>query len=245
MKQTVHAVYRGERDHWWFRARRAIFAAILDRAAPLPSGARILDLGPGHGVNGSILQPRGRWIALDVARDSLDGCRAGGALALQSDAARVAAKDGAFDLVCALDVLEHLDDDATALAEWRRVTRAGGRLLLSVPAFSFLWGRQDVLSEHRRRYTRPRLRALVERAGFEIERLTYFNTLLFPPIALVRLLMRPFLRASVARGGSDLSMPLPIVDRLLYASFAVERHWLVRADLPVGVSLLCVARPRG
>ena len=117
-------------------------------------------------------------------------------------------------------------------------------MLLTVPALPVLWGRQDVLSGHKRRYRRGELERRLREAGFAIERLTYFNTLLFLPILAVRLCMRPFLgRTSAGGGGSDFSVPSFGLSGLLYRLFAAEGSWLVRRNLPLGVSLLAVARP--
>ncbi|MFG0317651.1 MAG: class I SAM-dependent methyltransferase [Planctomycetota bacterium JB042] len=243
MREVVREEYgRRARDHWWFRARRRIFARLLDRQVPLREGARIVDVGPGYGVNAEILAPRGRLAALDLDPASLRACD--GATPVRADAVRPPLRPGSIDLLCALDVLEHLDDDAEALLAWRQALRPDGRLLLSVPAFPALWGRQDVLSEHRRRYRRAPLEALLRAAGFDVLRSTYFNTLLFPPIALMRIGMRPFLSRSVRDGGSDLEVSLPFgLDRIPYALFAAEASWLARRDLPFGVSLLALAAP--
>lgn len=244
MKASLAQEYR-ESEHWFFRARRAIFQHVLDAWVPLAPGARLLDLGPGSGVNVPVLRGRGRLAVVDVSRVSLDDCGDKGARDLVlADASRPPFRTGSFDLVCALDILEHLDDDASAVREIRRVLAPGGALLVSVPAFGVLWGRQDVLSEHKRRYRRRGLELLLTENGFEVRRLTYFNAALFPAILAVRLAMRPFLRWTGA-GGSDLTVPAPLgLDRLLYRAFAAERGWLVRHDLPVGVSLLALAAPR-
>ena len=248
MRQSVHAEYRSEREHWWIRARRALFARVLDDVVGLPPGgaARILDIGPGSGVNMPVLLPRGRVTVLDLDTGSLQACRARGAGAvLRADAVRPPLAPASFDLVCALDVLEHLPADAEALRAWRDLLAPTGCLLLSVPAFGFLWGRQDVLSHHVRRYRRGELRTKLAAAGLHVRRATYFNTLLFPPIAAARLLMRPFLSALVARGKSDLAAPAPFgLDALFYRTFAAEAGWLVRRDLPLGVSILVLATPQ-
>lgn len=245
MKDVVHAEHL-DPNHWWFRARRDIFAKLLDELSPLPEGARILDVGPGSGVNLPVLAPRGRVTVLDISDFSLQTCRRDGAHSVvQADACRPPFADGSFDLVCALDVFEHLPDDQTAMAECLRVLKPGGVLLTTVPAFPMLWGRQDVLAMHQRRYRKPEFRDRLRRAGFELERLSYFNTLLFAPILAVRLAMRPFLRWS-QKGGSDLGMAMPFgIDRVLHRVFAAERGWLVRRDLPVGVSILGLARKGG
>ncbi len=246
MRPSVHQEYRAGTDHWWFRARRAIFARLLDHLGVRngDGDCRILDLGPGSGVNLPVLQDRGEVVVLDLEAASLRACQAAGARAVCGDATAPPLADATFDVICALDVLEHLDDDARALSACRRLLRPDGRLLISVPALGLLWGRQDVLSQHRRRYRKRDLVARLREAGFKVERATYFNMLLFLPVLAVRLLMRPFLRRTVASGRSDLSMRAPLgLDRALFALFAVESRWLPRHDLPIGVSLLAVASP--
>lgn len=249
MKGAVRDDYReaatARRGHWWVRGRRDIFARLLDELVELPKQARVLDVGPGYGVNTTLLQDRGRLCVLDTDAGSLDSCRALGASDLVlGDATSLPLADGSIDLLTALDVIEHLDDDLQALREFRRVLQPTGWLLLTVPALRILWGRQDVLSDHRRRYRRRQLRRQLAAARFEPARLTYFNTLLFPPILLVRLLMRPLLGRTVRNGSSDFGFPLPFgLNTLLHRLFASEARWLARHDLPVGVSLLCLARP--
>jgi SAM-dependent methyltransferase len=248
VKSAVREEYReaaADGTHWWVRGRHKIFARVLAELVSLPASARILDVGPGHGVNVALFQDRGRLCVLDSDASSLDSCRELGVQdTVRADAQSLPLLDESVDLVSALDVIEHLDDDLGALRECRRVLKPSGWLLLSVPALRLLWGRQDVLSEHRRRYRRRELRDRLTAAGFEVHRLTYFNTLLFPPILVVRLLMRPLLGRTVRNGRSDFSFPLPLgLNGLLHRLFAAEAGWLVRHDLPIGVSLLCLARP--
>ena len=244
MQDVVHQEHQ-DAEHWWFRARRVIFERVLDEHVELDPEARILDLGPGSGVNMPVLSPRGRVTVVDVSGYSLDACRAAGAeLVVQADATAPPFADQSFDATTALDVLEHLGDDRAALRELRRVLKPGGVLMASVPAFPLLWGRQDVLSHHKRRYRRGELQRRLQEAGFEVVRESYFNTWLFAPILLVRLLMRPFLSKSV-EGGSDLSVRLPFgLDGLLFRLFASEAGLVSRRRLPIGVSLLVLARPR-
>jgi SAM-dependent methyltransferase len=203
-----------DRDHWWFRARRSIFGRVLDQRVALPANAVILDLGPGSGVNLELLEGRGRLVTLDLSQRSLTTCRELGSPDLvQGDATRLPFGDGTVDLVCALDVLEHLEADERALAEIARVLKPEGHLLLSV-------------------------------AGLEWEHRTFFNTWLFPPILAVRLAMRPLLSRG-EQGGSDLGLRLPrFVEQSLFRIFASEGAWVVRRRLPIGVSLLGLAKPR-
>jgi SAM-dependent methyltransferase len=161
---------------------------------------------------------------------------------VQSAASSLAFGDDTFDLICALDILEHVDDDSRALQECYRTCKPGGLMLITVPAFRFLWGRQDEISRHRRRYVASDVRQRVAEAGFSIRRLTYFNTLLFPIIAGLRL----FRRWRGPRPGetlrSDFSMTQPgLVNDLLAAIFAGESLLLRYLQLPFGVSILCIA----
>ena len=182
MKAVVHDEHQ-ERDHWWFRARRAIFSDFLAERVALPENPRVLDLGPGSGVNLEVLEPLGRLTNLDLSRFSLERLGELGACGalVQGNAERLPFRDASCDLVCALDVLEHLDDDRAALAEIHRILAPHGALFFSVPAHPWMWGRQDVLAEHRRRYRRRELAARLLAAGFDLQKLSYFNTLLFPP----------------------------------------------------------------
>jgi SAM-dependent methyltransferase len=142
-------------------------------------------------------------------------------------------------LVTAFDVVEHLEDDEAALAAIRASLAPGAHFICTVPAFGFLWSDHDVAHHHYRRYTRATLRRRLEDAGFAVERLTYFNTLLFPGVAAVRLVQR--VRPG-RRGGSDAGLPSPTVNRILFRLFSTERRILRLTSLPVGISLLAVCR---
>ena len=146
-----------------------------------------------------------------------------------------------FDLVTALDVVEHIDDDLGALREMKRVLKPGGQLLLTVPAYRFLWGRQDDINLHKRRYVARELRGRLHAAGFVVERLTYMNSILFPAIAAIRLVRRVL--PEPPKLESDFAFPAPQpLNVTLGAIFGSERHLLTRFDIPFGVSIMALAR---
>ena len=232
-----------EEWHFWFRTRRRILAGELARLA-LPPSARLLDVGCGAGPNAEVLGRFGRVTALDRSPIAL------GRTASRPYAGRVRALGealpfgaGAFDAVVALDVLEHLDDDVAGARELGRVLSPRGALVLFVPALRALWGYNDDLSEHRRRYTAASLRRAVEDAGLTVERLSYFNV----AIALPLFAARRVTRALGLKARYEHALRPGAMDAVLGAVFAAELPWLARGGrFPVGVSLLCIARrPEG
>ncbi|MDQ3908545.1 MAG: class I SAM-dependent methyltransferase, partial [Acidobacteriota bacterium] len=229
---------------WWFAGRRRIiesFVSTVVSELSLPAGARprILDVGCGTGANLELLSRFGDAAGVDISDEALAFCRGRGLSDVRKGAAEsLPFADESFDLVTALDVVEHLDDDAAGLNEMRRVLKLGGRALIYVPAFMWLWGVQDDVSNHRRRYTLPQLRAAAERAGLKIERATYANLTFFAPILAGRLLMR----ALKLKPASENNVNLSALNGPLGRLFGAERHWLGRFNFPLGVSAVVVAR---
>lgn len=239
------AYFEIEGRHWWFLGRRRIFLRLIEHEFPPAAGAiAVLDFGCGTGAFLEHLERFGTVSAVDADAAAVAFCHDRGRTEVQHvpPGAPLPFADATFDLVTALDVIEHIDDDVAALAELRRVLRPGGRLLVAVPAYMFLWGKQDEVSHHRRRYTARTLRRALEQAGFALERTSYFNTLLFPPIAAVRLGRRLLRRPGAAQ--SDFDLGPPALNRALGAAFGAEAEIVARRGLPFGVSVLALARPR-
>jgi SAM-dependent methyltransferase len=232
---AVHA--EEDRRHWYFRGRLAVLVAVLGRVVE-SRPARLVELGCGTGNVLEALGEFGEAVGVETNETLVAAARAAGLDvrrgALPHD---LPVAPGWADVVLLLDVIEHLDDDVGALRAARTLLRDGGTLVVTVPAYAWLWSGHDVALGHRRRYTARGLGVTVERAGFVVRRASYFNTVLFPPLALVRLAKRVARRA-----GHDLHRPAGLVNRLLERCFALERHVVPRAALPFGASVVLVAR---
>ncbi|WP_367394910.1 class I SAM-dependent methyltransferase [Cupriavidus sp. Agwp_2] len=230
-----------EASHWWFRGRRDILSTILAGMA-LPRDAAILEIGSGTGGNLAMLAQFGNVSAVEMDGTALRLARikTQGAFDIRSGKCPddMPFPDHSFDLVCLLDCLEHIVDDAGSLACAGRLLKPGGAVLVTVPAYQWLWSRHDVFLHHQRRYSRQSLQSLVARCGLRLDRISYFNTLLSPLAIGARVSDR--LRGSDEATGAGL--PSQPVNRTLHALFSTERHWLARGTLPFGISLMAIVR---
>ena len=241
MEHTYPILFCVEQSHWWHVGRRKILAEFVEDICRRVTDRRprILDVGCGTGANLLMLSKYGDAEGVDISEDALAFCRERGLDKVKLGAAEeLPYEDGTFDLVTAFDVVEHMDNDFAGLSEMRRVLRPGGRVLLFVPTFMFLWGLQDDVSNHRRRYRLPELRRVLEQAGFQIERTTYANITFFLPILLIRKLMR----VTGMKTDSENSINVPALNGVLGRLFGAEGWILRHMNLPFGVSGLCVAR---
>jgi SAM-dependent methyltransferase len=231
--------HRAEDRHWWYRGRRTVLDGAI-AALELPPGARILDAGCGSGRNMVDLAAVGTVTGVELSETSV-------ALARERAAGEVIAgsvlempfADGSFDLAVSLDVIEHLEDDLGALRELRRTVVPGGTLLVTVPAYSWLWSGHDEINHHHRRYTRRSLQRVAELAGWRQLRTTYFNSLLLPMAILLRVLDR--VNTKTTESSLDLWIPPEPVNRLLELPLTLEAALIARGGrIPAGLSLLSV-----
>jgi SAM-dependent methyltransferase len=231
-----------EGSHWWFVGRRAILDTFLKTISrELHTGnnkLRILDVGCGTGANLEMLSTYGEAEGVDVSDDALAFCQEKGLKAQKGLAESLPFDDETFDLTTALDVIEHLDDDIAGLKEMYRVTKKGGYSLIFVPAFMWLWGVQDDISNHRIRYTRSQVVERLKKVGYQIERATYANWTFFTPILAGRLLMR----VTGLKPESENNITISGLNGVFGKLFAAERFWLRNFDFPLGVSIVVAAR---
>jgi len=226
-------------QHWWFTARRRILDGVIERIVRPPKDARILELGAGTGHNLAMLSRFGRVEAseLDPIARQLASERLGRPVvqAALPDLSMFPADS--YDLVALLDVLEHVSDDKGSLHAIYQLLKPGGALILTVPINPWMWSAHDVAHHHHRRYRKKEIRKLAEDAGFSIDLISPFNSLLFPPIAAVRLVGK-----LTGKDDSDDALPSPLINRTLDSVFGLERGLIGRLPMPFGVSLVAVLR---
>ena len=237
-----------ERTHWWFRGRRSVYLGLLRAHLSGARPKRILDLGCGMGgFLGELGELGGQVFPSDVSVESLVHCRERGfGRGVAASGYALPYRDGAFDLVCLFDAIEHIDDDARVMREVARVLAPGGLVFVTVPAYQFLYANNDRVAQHRRRYTRGMLRSVIDQAGLTVERNTHANVFLFPLILPSVLALKALERFSKQQERSDhtnLSWPIPaFVHSLCYRVFAAELAFTRRFDWPAGHSIAALGR---
>jgi SAM-dependent methyltransferase len=240
MRSDYAAEYaRLYREHWWWRGREAILLDVL-AGLGLPPRASILDVGCGDGLFFPRLERYGdvRGIEVDEALLTPDGPYRDRIATRPLGDPSYAADAGRFDLITALDVLEHIDDDGAAVAALAAMLREGGHLVVTVPAFPSLWDRHDEINHHRRRYTAGPLRALLQGAGLEVTHLRHLFRVLYLPKRVVAALNRRRKSRPIAQH----ALPPVAVNRLLARLCLAEDRLLRRLPIPFGTSMLAVAR---
>jgi SAM-dependent methyltransferase len=232
-----------ESRHWWFVGRRSILTWLLERLE-LPADAKVLEIGSGTGGNLVMLSRFGQISAMEmdttareIAAKKTDGrfdIRAGHC------PEQIPFANEKFDLICLFDVLEHIEDDQGTLDAIGQMLSERGRVVLTVPAYQWMWSVHDEFLHHKRRYSREGLRQKIDRARFKVTRLSYFNTMLLPLAVLARIKDR-LLGGGKATGAG---IPPTPVNALFTLIFSAERFMLGGLDLPFGVSLLAVMQKK-
>lgn len=224
--------------HWWYCARRKIIADLIRRETQLPKGAHILEIGCGTGHNLAMLSGFGHveGLELDEEARALSERRLGRKVMSSPLPELAEVPNRHYHLIGAFDVIEHIEDDKAALASVAAKLRPGGRFIMTVPAHQWMWSAHDVVNHHKRRYSKRALKALIEASPLKLQRIGYFNSLLFPLAVAER-------AASRLRGREDADVTLPPValNSALEKIFTAERYLVGRLPLPPGLSLFAVA----
>jgi len=235
---------RVQHAHWWFTARREILQARI-AALHLPAGARLLEIGSGTGGNLEMLSEFGSVVGIEMCQEAISFAsklpvvREARAQLVQGRCPEALDRiEGSFDLICMFDVLEHIDADSQVLHDLSRLLAPGGRIMVTVPAYDWLWSEHDERLHHCRRYTKASLNDAFDRAGLNVTKLSHFNTLLFPLAVAERILCKVTRRESTSA-----EVPGARLNAALRRVFAAERHILGPLDLPFGLSLLALATP--
>lgn len=245
MDRLLELTYRAEQSHFWFRGFRQYMTPMLARATAGIASPKILDCGCGTGSNLEMLRPFGKAVGFDLTRIGTEFARAHGHRVAQGSIGEIPFRSGAFDLATSFDVFQVLPDgvEQTAIKEMWRVVKPGGRILLHVAALDILYGGHSALSQETRRYTPGKLRTLVESTGFAIERLTFDHCTLLPFMLPVRLWHRLQSRNGVIEGSeSEIAVPIAPVNMALTALVSLEAMALRAVNMPIGSSLMCLAR---
>jgi ubiquinone/menaquinone biosynthesis C-methylase UbiE len=246
MDDLLELTARAEASHFWFRGFRRFLAPVLADIAAGRSGLRIVDCGAGTGHNLAMLARHGRVVAFDITPGGLTRARAAGRPLVRADITRIPFRGETFDVATSFDVLQCVPDDEGAVREMARIVRPGGTVLLTVAALDVLRGDHAEVWNEVHRYTAASARALVARAGLEPVRVSYLFASLFPLMLGARVAQRLTRRfREEPRADGDIAVPFAPVNAALTAALNVEAALQRRVEMPVGSSLLVVARKKG
>ncbi|BAZ15505.1 hypothetical protein NIES4071_73770 [Calothrix sp. NIES-4071] len=244
MEKDFYFQYAAVEDkHWWFIGRRRILDKLILRLN-LPENAKILEAGCGTGGNLLFLARHGQVEAMELEETARIFANQRQVTTVKAGSLpdKIPFENEKYDLIVAFDVIEHLDDDVAALQALRNHLKCDGWLVLTVPAYQFLWSHHDDINHHRRRYRLKGLQQVVRKADFTVHYSSYFNTFLFPVVAGVRTLQKLLRIDNKSQISSDLNLPSVPINKFLTILFATERHLINKFRLPFGVSALIVGQ---
>ncbi len=241
-KQYYKDYYRLEREHWWFTAREAILKNIIERKVNTTKPLRILNIGTATGAGTVMLSQFGKVTSIEYDEDCCEFLNKELNIPTQQGSiTELQFADNSFDLVCAFDVIEHVEDDAKAASEMLRVCAKDGFVFCTVPAFMLLWSEHDVINHHCRRYKINQFRSLFKVSNSQVVFKSYFNFFFFMPIATVRILLWPFQKNKIkskANAESDFArFNTGLLNKIFHIIFLLERSLLKAIRFPFGVSI--------
>lgn len=241
-KEEYAIMYEAEEEHWWFKGKRKIIFSQIEQHLRGKNNLKILDIGCGTGIMMKNFQRYGKVNGVDIETTALNFCHNRGLTKLaQADIGSLPFKANNFNIVSVFDVLYHkgVKDDIGALKEIFRILKPHGILILTDSADMKLWSKHDIATHARERYTIPKLASRLKSAGFKIKKITYFNTVLYPLVFIMRKIDNLLNKDKIAV--SNIRTANPLLNFALYSIFAVESKLLKFCDLPFGVSILAIA----
>lgn len=230
-----------ENHHWWFVGRRKIISEMIS-TLHLPEKAQILEIGCGSGGNFEMLSEFGEIYAVEVYEDAIKNARTKNIakeIVMAELPEETLFNDKKFDLIVFLDALEHMEKDVESLQAVKDLLDDNGVLLITVPAFQFLWSGHDIACHHKRRYSRNTLKNTIQSAGYKFSYASYYNFFLFPLICAIRALQK--ISNKELQPKSDLKMPNIFFNWILKKIFGFERIFIKNLSLPFGLSLMATA----
>ena len=229
-----------QKKHWWFVTKKSIVIDTIHRYFHTKADVKVLDIGCGSGLMLSALERIGQTYGMDMSDEAISFSKElfSGRVEKGFLPNQVPFDKDFFNLITALDVIEHIDEDVEALKAIRALLVADGKAVITVPACMWLWSNFDEMNEHKRRYTLAELKQKLELAGFSIEKISYYNTILFPVVFVVRMLNNLLGR----NGSSDMDMPNKPLNFTLEKIFGFEKYLLRFINLPFGVSVIAVVK---
>ena len=239
-EELLESMFRNQEQHWWFTTKRNIVVDQIDRYIDPFHNMSILDIGCGSGLMIQILNKYGTVFGMDTSEQSIEFCKklGGTNLALGALPKDIPFEANKFEMITALDVIEHIDDDGGSLIAIIDLLKNDGLLILTVPALNLMWTNFDEINDHKRRYSKSELRRKLKLAGFEVEFISYYNSILFPLAFVGRMYSKLF----GVKSKSELEPPFPFINRVLAKVFGLELYILRFFSFPVGLSLIAVAR---
>lgn len=239
-KEEYQKLYDFERFYWWHVGRREIIKTLISKISPLKN-SHILEIGCGTGGNIEILSHFGEVVGLDNSPEAIKFCQERGFRnCLLGEAENINFPEKSFDLIMALDLLEHIEDEQKMLKETRRVLKDDGRLLIMVPAYQFLWSEHDEALHHKRRYSLGGLNLVIKKADFKVAWESYFITFTAPTFFIYRLLSKIIKKKMDSR--TDYIILPPFINKILIFLLKIEARLSKYICFPFGISIACIVK---
>lgn len=237
-EELYQKFYKVETIHWWFSARREIIYDFIINFIKLNNNSNILDYGCGTGGILEIISKKFQNIyGTDLSKSAIEFCKKRNlSNVFHLNDINLKNYNQFFDLITVLDVIEHIDDDIGTLVKLRKYLKSKGLVLITVPAYQFLFGPYDILTQHKRRYTKKHLSKIVTQSGYEIIKISYFNTFLSPLMILSRII------SNFTGWNNDTNIPFSCLNSFLKFIFGIEKYFLRFFSFPFGISIICLAK---